>query len=64
MSKAAISALVVFGILFLLIGYLTENNGLFLLGLLMIGGGLYAGLGPDGILRKEVSIQVFKVFLF
>ncbi len=54
-SKAEIWALIIFGILFLLIGFV---SGIFTyLGLLLIGAGLYLGLRPGGILRKEQVLE-------
>jgi hypothetical protein len=54
-SKAEIWALIIFGILFLLIGFV---SGIFTyLGLLFIGAGLYLGLRPGGILRKEQVLE-------
>ncbi len=54
-SKAQIWVLVIFGILFLLIGFV---SGIFTyLGLLLIGAGLYLGLRPGGILRKEQVLE-------
>lgn len=63
MSKAAIWALVGFGILFFLIGAFTENGGILLLGILMIGGGFYLGFGPDGILRKEQVLDSWSILI-
>jgi hypothetical protein len=54
-SKAEIWALIIFGILFLLIGFI---SGIFTyLGLLFIVAGLYIGLRPGGILRKEQVLE-------
>jgi hypothetical protein len=54
-SKAKIWALIISGILFLLIGFV---YGIFTyLGLLLIGTGLYLGLRPGGILRKEQVLE-------
>ncbi len=54
-SKAEIWALIIFGILFILIGFV---SGIFTyLGLLLIGAGLYLGLRPGGILRKEQVLE-------
>ncbi|VVB84958.1 Uncharacterised protein [uncultured archaeon] len=54
-SKAEIWALIIFGILFLLIGFV---SGIFTyLGLILIGAGLYLGLRPGGILRKEQVLE-------
>ncbi len=54
-SKAEIWALIIFGILFLLLGFV---SGIFTyLGLLLIGAGLYLGLRPGGILRKEQVLE-------
>ncbi len=54
-SKAEIWALIILGVLFLLIGFV---SGIFTyLGLLLIGAGLYLGLRPGGILRKEQVLE-------
>jgi hypothetical protein len=54
-SKAKIWALIISGILFLLIGFV---SGIFTyLGLLLIATGLYLGLRPGGILRKEQVLE-------
>ncbi len=54
-SKAQIWVLIIFGILFLLLGFV---SGIFTyLGLLLIGAGLYLGLRPGGILRKEQVLE-------
>ncbi len=55
-SKAEIWALIIFGVLFLLIGSFTSSI-LSYLGLLLIGAGLYLGLRPGGILRKEQVLE-------
>ncbi len=51
-SKADIWALIIFGIIFTLIGSFVSDV-LFYIGLILIGAGLYIGLRPGGILRKE-----------
>lgn len=53
MSKAIIWLLLSTGLFFLFIGLLLGWKPLLLLGLVSIGGGLFLGLGPDGILRKD-----------
>lgn len=55
-SKAEIWALIVFGILFLLIGSFISSIFSYL-GFLFIGAGLYLGLRPGGILRKEQVLE-------
>ena len=51
MSKPLIWVLIGFGFLFIFLGFI--NKQLLIFGLLLIGIGLFAGLGPDGILRKD-----------
>ena len=55
MTKAVIWFLVIFGFLFLLVGIVSKF--FLLVGLVMIGAGLYIGVGPDSILRKDQLIN-------
>ncbi|MDD2666634.1 MAG: hypothetical protein PHD13_04090 [Methanocellales archaeon] len=63
MSKVAIWALVGIGTLFFLIGSLAGSDSVFILGILMIGAGLYLGLRPGGILRKEQVMDSWGVLI-
>lgn len=61
MSRAEIWALLVFGIFFLLIGFI---SGIFsYLGILLIGIGLYLGLRSGGILRKEQVLDSWGILI-
>ncbi len=61
-SKAEIWALIIFGILFLLIGALLSDF-LYYSGILLIGAGLYLGLRPGGILRKEQVLESWSILI-
>ncbi|MCC7571656.1 hypothetical protein KO465_10135 [Candidatus Micrarchaeota archaeon] len=63
MGKAAIWALVGIGFLLLLIGSAFRSNGGEIIGLLMISGGLYLALSPEGILRKEQVIDNWSILI-
>ena len=52
MPKAIIAALIVVGFLLFIVGF-TFSRFLMIIGLILICTGLYLGLGPDGILRKD-----------
>lgn len=54
MSKPVIWSFTAIGLFFILLGLFSKT--FFIVGLIVIGIGLYFGLGPDGILRKD---QVF-----
>jgi hypothetical protein len=56
MSKPVIWALVVVGFLFFLMG-LAVSKFLLFLGLILLGAGLWLGLGPDGILRNDQVVD-------
>jgi hypothetical protein len=61
MSRTEIWALLVFGFFFLLIGIV---SGIFAyLGILLIGAGLYLGLRPGGILRKEQVLDSWGILI-
>ena len=61
MSRTEIWALLVFGFFFLLIGIV---SGIFTyLGILLIGAGLYLGLRPGGILRKEQVLDNWGILI-
>lgn len=62
MAKAGILALVLFGILIFLVGLVT-NFWVLVLGILMIGSGLYLGLRPGGILRKEQVLDSWGILI-
>jgi len=53
MSKAVIWMLVFLGLLLLIIGAVLDRTPMWVIGLLMVAAGLYFGLRPGGILRKE-----------
>ena len=56
--KGAIWALIIFGLLLLMASnFFGVTPGI--IGLLMIGGGLFLGLRPGGILRKESTIDTW-----
>jgi len=56
MSKSVIWALIGLGFLFFLIG-MAFSKFLIFIGLIMLAGGLFLGLGPDGILRKDQVVD-------
>jgi hypothetical protein len=61
MSRTEIWGLLIFGFLFLLIGIV---SGIFTyLGILLIGAGLYLGLRPGGILRKEQVLDNWGILI-
>jgi len=62
MPKSIIAVLVILGVLFFLIGTVFSKFLLFI-GLISIGAGLYLGLGPNGILRKEQVIDTWAVMI-
>lgn len=53
MSKAVIRVVIIVGFLLLISGAFFDQTFLWVIGLLMIAGGLYFGLRPGSILRKE-----------
>lgn len=61
MSRAEIWALIVFGVLFFLIGIL--SRGFLYLGLILIGAGLYLGLRTGGILRKDQVLDSWAMLI-
>ena len=61
MSKPIIGVLIGVGFLFLVFGIVSKP--LLLIGLLMIAVGLYFGLGPDGILRKEQVSDTWAILI-
>ncbi len=61
-SKAEIWALIIFGIIFTLIGSFVSDV-LFYIGLILIGAGLYIGLRPGGILRKEQVLDNWGILI-
>ncbi|MFA5459795.1 MAG: hypothetical protein WC283_00430 [Candidatus Paceibacterota bacterium] len=63
MGKTAIWALIGIGFLLFLIGSVFRSGGTEAIGLLMIFGGLYLALGPEGILRKEEVIDNWGVLV-
>lgn len=60
--KAAIWALIGFGFLFVLASGFAGITPL-VIGLAMIGGGLFLGFRPGGILRKERAIENWSALL-
>ncbi len=62
MSKPVILALIAVGFLFFLLG-MVFSRFLLIVGLIMIGTGIYLGLGPEGILRKEQVIDTWAMLI-
>jgi hypothetical protein len=63
MPKAIIWFLIGIGFLILLIGLFFHKTPILIIGLLMFAGGLYLGLGPDGILRKEQVSDTWSILI-
>jgi hypothetical protein len=61
--KAAILFLVGFGLLLLIASNFFGGIPVLLFGLAMIGGGLFLGFRPGGILRKERTIENWAVLV-
>ena len=61
MSKPVIWFLVLIGFFLLLIGIF--NHSLFIFGLILIGIGLFIGVGPDGILRKDQVLDTWAILI-
>lgn len=61
MSKAIISFLVGVGLFFLVLGIFSK--GIFFIGLILVGVGLYLGLGPEGILRKDQVLDSWAILI-
>lgn len=63
MSKATIWFLIVFGFFLLILGGVSGKPIIYFIGLLMIGGGLYQGLRPGGILRKDQVLDTWSILI-
>ena len=63
MSKALIWFLIAFGFFLLLSGLALKKPPALLIGLLLMGAGLYLGLGPQGILRKEQVLDTWAMLI-
>jgi len=63
MSKAAIWTLIGFGFFLFIVGAVFGKAFIWLIGLLMIAGGLYGGLGPNGILRKDQVLETWATLI-
>jgi hypothetical protein len=59
MSKAAIWFLIGFGFFLFIVGAIFGKTLIWFVGLLMIAGGLYQGLRPGGILRKDQVLDTW-----
>jgi hypothetical protein len=62
MSKALIGFLILVGFFFFLTGAIASKF-ILLIGLVMIGAGLYLGLGPEGILRKDQVLDTWAALI-
>lgn len=62
MSKSIIWTLALIGFIFLLIGALFSKC-ILLIGLIIIGVGVFLGVGPDGVLRKEQIIDTWSALI-
>ena len=62
MSKPVISALIVVGFLFFLIGMIFSHSFL-LAGIIIMGIGIYLGVGPEGILTKEQVLDTWSMLI-
>lgn len=62
MSKSVIVALIIVGFLFFLLG-IVFGRFLLIVGLITIGIGLYLGVGPDGVLRKEQVLDTWAMLI-
>lgn len=63
MSKGVIWVLILIGIFLLLAGLGVKKTPILLIGLLLIGAGLYLGLSPQGILRKEQVLDTWAILI-
>lgn len=63
MSKAAIWFLIGFGFFLFIVGAVFGKTIIWFIGLLMIVGGLYQGLGPGGILRKDQVLDTWAALI-
>lgn len=63
MSKALVWFLFGVGFLLFVMGLFFESTSAWVIGLLMIVGGFYFGLGPGGILRKDQVVENWAVLI-
>ncbi len=63
MPKAAIWALIGFGFFLFIVGGIFGKAVIWFIGLVMIVSGLYGGLGPDGILRKDQVLDTWATLI-
>lgn len=61
MPKPVIWLFIIFGFLCLLIGFFSHIFILF--GILLIGAGIFIGIGPDGVLRKEQVMESWAMLI-
>ncbi len=57
MSKGIIRLLIIFGLLLFIFGLALKKKPIIVIGFLTVGAGIYFGLGPDGILRKDQIVD-------
>ncbi|MCL0094294.1 hypothetical protein M1N58_00120 [Dehalococcoidales bacterium] len=63
MSRAVIWVLILIGVFLFFIGIALGNEAMWVIGLLMMGGGFYLGLRPGGILRKEEVLDRWSILI-
>lgn len=63
MPKAAIGFLIGFGFFLWILGLLFGKTFIWFIGFLMMAGGFYLGLKPDGILRREQVLDTWSTLI-
>jgi hypothetical protein len=63
MTKGAIWFLIGFGFFLFIVGALFGKGLIWFIGLLMIAGGFYWGLGPGGVLRKDQVLDTWATLI-
>lgn len=63
MTKGAIWFLIGFGFFLFIVGALFGKGIIWFIGLLMIAGGFYWGLGPGGVLRKDQVLDTWATLI-
>jgi hypothetical protein len=63
MPKAAIWVLIGLGFFLFIVGAIFGRTLIWFIGLLMMAGGFYVGLGPEGILRKDQVLDTWAILI-
>jgi len=63
MSKAAIWASFLVGFFLLVVGLAFGSEAMWIIGILMLGGGLFLGLRPGGVLRQEEVLERWGILI-